>query len=344
MSFNQAQDEPAESHEASPAAPAVSPQFCSAVFRSMTVDAMCVSMAVQLRLPRAPFDIFSALRCNSRLRVYEAGVAHEKRVRAMGGGWIGLIVLRMMVTGGLCGRDVMRLITSVSRRVAAVQAAATLDGALFADALFWGRPDLPEDHKRVFALASVSADMGCVHNKGVLGSCYAYGRGAAEDRAVGLQLGRESAAAGSCMGQFLVGKCFHAGWGVEQDFAESSRWYNLAAAQGHAVALCNLGILFEDESGVAQDHAEAVRFYRLAAAQGYANGHFNLARMFMKGRGVAQDHAEAVRIYRLGTRACKLPIRLGPHVLFRFRCCAVPCRGIATLPPCSSSGVCTGSD
>jgi hypothetical protein len=205
MSFNQAQDEPAESHEVSPAAPAVSPRLCSAVFRSRTVVLMCASMAEQLRLPPAQLGIFSALRCSSRLRVYEASVTHEERVRAMGRGGIGLIVLRMTVGGGVCGRDAKRLMTSVARRVAAVQAAATLEGAQYADALFWGRPDLPEDHKRVFELASVGAGMGCAHNKGVLAYCYAYGRGTAEVRSIGLQLGRESAAVGSCMGQFLVG-------------------------------------------------------------------------------------------------------------------------------------------
>ena len=276
----------------------LSPQFCSAVFGLRSAISMCASMAARLQLLGARFSVLSAPRCRA-FRVYEVSIAHEERLRAICGGGIGLLVLRMIVTGGVSGRDVKKLTMSVVRRVAAVHAAATLEGALLADMLFWGRPDLPIDHKRAFELASVGAGMGCAHSKGVIGYCYAYGLGVAEHRGKGLELAKESAAAGSCMGQFLVGKCYHAEWGVEQDFAESLRFYRLAAEQGHAVAQLNLGIMFEGGLGVAQDYAEALRFYHLAAAQGYANGQFNLARMFHLGKGVAPDYVEAVRIYSL---------------------------------------------
>ena len=231
---------------------------------------MWASMAAQLRLPRARRDVFSALRCSGRC-VSEVGVAGEERVRVMGGGGgVGLLVLRMTTTGGACGRHVKQLMTSVVRRVAAVHAAATPEGAQLADMLFWGKADVTVDHKRAFALASVGAGMGCAHSKGVLGCCYAYGRGVAQDGEKGLELGRESAAAGSCMGQFVVGKCYSAGWGVAQDYAEAVRFYRLAAAQGHAGAQVNLGVMFELGQGVAQDDAEAARLWRLAAALGHA--------------------------------------------------------------------------
>jgi len=276
----------------------VSPQLCSALFRSRSAVLMCASMAAQLQLPRALHDVLSAFGCRG-LCVYEVGVAGEERGRAMGGGGVGLLVLRMTAAGGACGRDVKRMMMSVVRRVAAVQAAATPEGAQLADMLFWGRPNVPADHNRAFELASAGAGMGCVHSKGVLGCCYAYGRGVAEDGAKGLQLGRESAAAGSCMGQFVVGKCYDAGWGVAQDYAEAVRFYRLAAEQGYARAQVNLGYMFDAGQGVAQDYAEAMRFFRLAAEQGLANAQYNLGIMICNGQGVAQDDAEAVRLYRL---------------------------------------------
>ena len=346
----QAQDEAAESHCDAVQAPEAaisrvalresalvvklgcpSPQLCSALFRLRSAASVCASMAAQLQLPRAQFDVLSALRC-SGLCVYEVGVAGEERLRAMGGGGVGLLVLRMTATGGACGRDVKRLMMSVMRHIAAVHATATPEAffergqrecndglyasaaeswecavdlkhvhahTLLADMLFWGRPNVPEDHKRAFELASAGAGMGCAHSKGVLGCCYAYGRGVARDRAKGLELGRESAAAGSCMGQFVVGKCCHAGWGVAQDYTEAVRSYRFAAAQGHLIAQYNLGFMFQKGQGVTQDYAEAVRLYRLAAAQGDAAAQNSLGALFYQGQGVAQDYAEAVRLYRL---------------------------------------------
>ena len=69
--------------------------------------------------------------------------------------------------------------------------------------------------------------------------------------AKGLALGRESAAAGSCFGQFVVGSCYYFGAGVAQDKAEAVRLWRLAAAQGDANAQSNLGVMFANGEGVA---------------------------------------------------------------------------------------------
>jgi TPR repeat protein len=338
----QAQDEAAESHCNAVQAPEVadariddssaalrasvpqhtirrlSPQLCSVLLRSRSAGLMCASMAAQLQLPHARHDVLSALGCRG-VCVYEVGVSGEERGRAMGGGGVGLLVLRMTTTGGACGRDLKLLIMSVVRHVAAVHAAATPEGAQLADMLLFGRPDVPIDRKRAFELASAGAGMGCAHSKGVLGCCYAYGRGVARDRAKGLELGRESAAAGSCMGQFVVGVCYDEGWGVPQDYAEAVRFWSLAVTQGHARAQVSLGNMFYAGHGVAQDYGEAVRFFRLAAEQGFALAQVWLGNTFYDGLGVAKDYGEAVRLYRLSAEQgnaqaqCNLGITPSPQ-------------------------------
>ena len=136
---------------------------------------------------------------------------------------------------------------------------------------------MAKDVKRGFALAAAGAALGCAHSKGVLGRCYLGGFGVAIDYAIGLALGRESAAAGSCFGQYDFGWCYHYGrGGVVQDYAEAVRLYRLAAAQGHAAAQFSLGLMFEIGQGVAPDRAEAIRWYRLAAAQGNTYAQANL--------------------------------------------------------------------
>jgi len=309
----------------------LSPQFCGAVFWLKSAASMCASMAAQLHLPRAQFDVLSALRCND-MCLYQVGFSREERWGAMGGGGVGLLVLRLTATGGAFGRDMKRMMISVVRHVAAVHAAATpeaffergqreYDDGLYASAaeswgravdlkhvhahallsamLVEGRMDLPKDCERAFELASAGAGMGCAHSKGVLGRCYGGGYGVAEDCAKAIELGRESAAAGSCMGQYLVGACYRFGKGVAQDDAEAARFFKPAAAQGLAIALSNLGVMFDLGLGVAQDYAEAMRLYHLAAEQGHALAQYNLGTMFERGQGVAQDSAEAVRLYRL---------------------------------------------
>ncbi len=201
--------------------------------------------------------------------------------------------------------------------------------------LFEGRPGVVRDHTRAFALATAGTALGCAHSKGALAACYNGGYGVATDEVRGLELGRESAAAGSCFGQIEVGWCYKEGCGgVAKDYAEAARLYRLAADQGHAVAQYNLGLMFHEGRGVAQDYAEAMRlqrlaadqgdvdaqlymgnmlrqhpgvvnyaeatrFYRLAADQGNAIAQNNLGCMFRDGRGVARDYAEANRLYRL---------------------------------------------
>jgi hypothetical protein len=259
---------------------------------------MYASMAAQLHLPRDLHDVLLPLR-RKGVCLYEVGVAGEERLRAMSGGGVGLLVLRMTATGKVCGRHMKRLMMSVVRHVAAVHAAATPEGAQLADMLLWKLPAVLEDRKRAFKLASVGAGMRRLDSQAVLGCCYASGRGVAKNEAKGLELGKESAAAGCCMGQFVVGKCFFHGWGVAQNYDEAARLYRLAAEQGHANAQFHLGLMFGVGHGVAQDYAEAARLYRLAADQGDIISHINLHMMCNAGVGMMKDGAQADHHYRM---------------------------------------------
>jgi hypothetical protein len=68
--------------------------------------------------------------------------------------------------------------------------------------------------KRAFVLASVGMALGCPHSKGVLGCCFAFGRGVTKDESRGFDLGMQSSSAGSVIGHFLVGMCYDSGCGV----------------------------------------------------------------------------------------------------------------------------------
>ena len=86
-----------------------------------------------------------------------------------------------------------------------------------------GRPGVARDNKAAFDVASAGLKLGCMHSKGVAGLCYAGGLGVQRHVATGLQLGRESAAAGSCYGMFTVAYCCDKGCGVPVDKAEAAR-------------------------------------------------------------------------------------------------------------------------
>jgi hypothetical protein len=79
--------------------------------------------------------------------------------------------------------------------------------------------------KRAFILASVGAGLGCPHSKGVLGCCYAFGRGVTKDETRGFDLGMQSSLAGSVIGHFLVGMCYDSGCGVVADKHLAKRWF-----------------------------------------------------------------------------------------------------------------------
>ena len=175
--------------------------------------------------------------------------------------------------------------------------------AVLAELLALGRFNLPKDEERAHDLAAAGAQMDCPHSKGMLARCMVNGWGVAKDVSRGLDLARESAAAGSHFGQFVIARCRYCGVagmnGVSECKAEAARLYGLAADHGYAPAQFNLGAMFYEGDGVKQNKAEAARLYRLAAANGHSGAQFHLGFMHDNGEGVTRDEVEAARLYGL---------------------------------------------
>jgi hypothetical protein len=97
-----------------------SPQFCSAVLGRMS--------AASLRLPY------------HRAYSYLSNMARKDQLRALCGVVPGMLVVRLSMSGGASDKTVQRMIACIVQRVAAVRAAATLEGALLAEWLIWDGP------------------------------------------------------------------------------------------------------------------------------------------------------------------------------------------------------------
>jgi TPR repeat protein len=181
--------------------------------------------------------------------------------------------------------------------------------------LIEGRQNVPKNLKLAFKLASIGTDLCCYDSKGVFSRCIT-ASGYCSDLA--LNLGWESANAGSCFGEHAIGErnSFtyrkaamkgHAdaqyrlairiryGTAPDEGAIEAKLWLNNAAAQGHVRAQHYLAeMLYEEEL-----YGEALSFYKLAAEQGCVESQFKLGNMLATGKHVIQDYTEAVRFYRL---------------------------------------------
>jgi len=171
--------------------------------------------------------------------------------------------------------------------------------ALMANMMIEGREGVALDRNGAFELVEEGARLGCHHCQGVLAVCYRYGDGGVKDKALSLELARESSGKGSRYGQFMLGMLYRdGGRRVAQDDAQALALYRLAAAQNFDEAQCGLGFMYQDGQGVAQDSAEALRWYQLAAAQGHPEALYCVGECHDKGRGVPENRAEAIRWYR----------------------------------------------
>ena len=152
--------------------------------------------------------------------------------------------------------------------------------------LLEGRLDVPLDRSAGFQLAVDGSHSGCMHSRGVLGWCYMTGTGVERDEQRGLQLGNESAGAGSVYGDLVVAFAYEKGvGGVGRNWEKAQVHYNLAARQNIAEAQYCLASMYRDKfqwygrcSEIDKAYAaEAVRLLRLASGQGHLDAHILLA-------------------------------------------------------------------
>jgi TPR repeat protein len=169
--------------------------------------------------------------------------------------------------------------------------------AFLADMLIDGRNNVPKDEKTAFELASHGTSLDSKHCKGILARCLVFGIGVEKNIQKGLELGRESEAAGSLFGRFIIGKCNHQGLGMEKNFNEAKRLYTLAAEEGHAAANTNLGNMFENGEGSEVNYDEAERYYRLGVAHGLADAQTCLGVLLEK--RFPQKSVETRELYQL---------------------------------------------
>jgi hypothetical protein len=97
-----------------------SPQFCIAVLGRMS--------AASLRLKY------------HRAYSYLSHIARKDQLRALCGAVPGMLVVRPSMSAGASGKTMHRMLACIKQRVAAVRAAATLEGALLAERLIWDGP------------------------------------------------------------------------------------------------------------------------------------------------------------------------------------------------------------
>ena len=247
------------------------------------------------------------------VRVYDMSLTHAERLRVVGCGLKGKLVLQLSHHSELqLNRSAChKMMFCIARRIASKQMAAVrneaakeaeelcalgqcaaalipLQQAIYMGHLpslalkAWlhidGREGIAKDQNRAFQLAEEGARLGCHHCQGVMAYCYFNGFGYRRDYALSLELARERDYARSLE---LARKSSGSGLGSrygQHTLGEFHRW---------------------GRGGLVVDYTQAIAFYRLAAAQGLDDAQFNLGVMYDNGLGVARDLVEALRWFQL---------------------------------------------
>ncbi|MSR65926.1 MAG: trypsin-like serine protease [Pedosphaera sp.] len=147
-------------------------------------------------------------------------------------------------------------------------------------------------------LLSSAADSGHTKAQGLLGLCFATGRGVVKDPVAASLWLRKAAEKNDAIAQYSLGNLLANGTGVEMNATEAVAWYRKAAEQGHAAAQHNLAAAMEAGRGTTENAAEAAGWYKKAANQGFAQSQTALGMMLSSGRSVPKNMVEAAQWYQ----------------------------------------------
>jgi uncharacterized protein len=128
-----------------------------------------------------------------------------------------------------------------------------------------------------------------------LATCYAYGKGVAQNGVEAAKWYRKAADQDYVNAQYSMGWCYQNGEGVDGSTIEAVKWYRKAAEKGHVLAQYSLGWCCQNGSGMEKNLAEAVKWYTKAAEQGHPDAQYSVAWCYGNGQGVATNRVEAYK-------------------------------------------------
>ena len=157
----------------------------------------------------------------------------------------------------------------------------------------FGQPDQSKPTEPDFKTIQAKATKGDAAAQQALGTCYAYGKGAAKNAVEAAKWYRKAAELGNADAQYSLGWCYQNGEGVEAGNVDAVKWYRKAAEQGHILAQYSLGWCCQNGAGTDKSLVEAAKWYRKAAEQGHADAQYGLALYYSQ--GMAKNRVEAYK-------------------------------------------------
>ncbi|KAJ3124773.1 Serine/threonine-protein kinase edr1 [Nowakowskiella sp. JEL0407] len=168
--------------------------------------------------------------------------------------------------------------------------------------------DPAADPSLIFKYSKLAADAKNAMGMSMLGFCFYFGKGTAQDYDQAVHLFRNAIDAsdkdGMEFGQScsFLGHCYQFGKGVEANqklaaeyYQKALTWKRKAAYDGELLAQYQLGVYYRNGYGVTKDEAEAVKWCTKAADQGLSNAQDNLGVLYQKGYGVRKNDVEAFK-------------------------------------------------